>query len=169
MSNPRKVWFAVLSVTLALSVADFALAQEAHPSGQNVSEMKFVMFPGTPTCVSGSVVSGDPSKGPSIFLAKAKAGCAFPWHWHTPNENLMIVTGTARLEPKGGKASTLRAGAFAMMPSKHVHRFRCPVACSLYVYSDAPFDIHYVNAQGAEISPDDALKAVKETAAKAEK
>jgi hypothetical protein len=51
------------------------------------------------------------------------------------------------------------------MPSRHVHQFRCDQACTLYIYSDVAFDIHYVGGQGKEISPAEALKAVKETAA----
>jgi len=35
----------------------------------------------------------------------------------------------------------------------------------LYIYSDTAFDMHYVNAQGTEIPPTDALTMVKETAA----
>jgi hypothetical protein len=47
-----------------------------------------------------------------------------------------------------------------MMPSKHVHRFTCTQACTLYVYSDAAFDIHYVDDQGKEIPSEEALKKV---------
>jgi hypothetical protein len=57
-----------------------------------------------------------------------------------------------------GKPVVLRPGGFALMPSRHVHRFTCTKSCTLYVYSDAPFDIHYVDGQGKEISPDVALK-----------
>jgi quercetin dioxygenase-like cupin family protein len=130
-----------------------------------MNEMKFVSFPGLPTCVSGSVQSGDPAQGPSIILAKAAAGCAFPWHWHTPTEQLMMVSGTARAEMKDAGTVTLNAGGFAMMPAHHVHRFQCTTACALYVSADAAFDIHYVDAQGSELAPDQALKAVNETAA----
>jgi len=111
------------------------------------------------------VQSGDPAKGPSIILAKVAAGCSIPWHWHTPNEHLMIVSGAARLEMKDGKPLTLQAGGFAMMPSRHVHQFRCDRPCVLYIYSDVALDIHYVDGKGKEISPAEALKAVKETAA----
>ena len=69
----------------------------------------------------------------------------------------MIVSGVARLETKDGKPLTLRAGGFALMPSRHVHRFRCTSSCVLYVYSDAAFDIHYVDGNGKEISPDTAV------------
>jgi hypothetical protein len=39
----------------------------------------------------------------------------------------------------------------------------------LYVFSDAAFDMHYLDGEGKEISPDEALKKVGETAAKAPK
>jgi quercetin dioxygenase-like cupin family protein len=167
MSNRRQLCFTILAVSLILSVAGFAQGQTAgQPEGRNMAAMKFVSVPGLPTCAPGSVQSGDPTKGPSIILAKAAAGCSVPWHWHTPNEHLMIVNGVARLEMKDGKPLTLRAGGFAMMPSAHVHQFRCTTACALYIYSDAAFDIHYLDKEGKEISPEDALKAVKEKTTK---
>jgi quercetin dioxygenase-like cupin family protein len=64
---------------------------------------------------------------------------------------------------KGEKPITLKAGGFAIMPAHHVHQFRCIENCVLYIYSDTAFDIHYVDQQGKEILPVDALKAVKET------
>lgn len=128
-------------------------------SGQNVTEMTFTNVPGLPTCTVGSVQNGDPAKGPSIVFAKIDAGCVIPWHWHTPSEHLMMVSGVARIEMKDGKPLTLESGGYALMPSRHVHQFRCETACSLYIYSDAAFDIHYVDAQGNEISVEDALKS----------
>ena len=94
-----------------------------------------------------------------------EAGCLVPWHWHTPNENLMLVSGSGRAEMKGGKAFVLKPGGFAQMPSKHVHQFSCPKGCMLYVNSDAAFDMHYVDADGKDMSPAEALKKVHETAA----
>jgi quercetin dioxygenase-like cupin family protein len=157
---------AVAAATLCLAAAG-AAAQDA--AVRNLGDMEFHPFPGFPTCTTGTVQKGDPAKEPSIILAKANKGCAIPWHWHTPNEHLMMMSGAATLEMKeGGKPQTLKAGGFAIMPSKHVHRFQCITkTCLVYIYADAaPFDIHYVDAQGTEIQPDQALKAVKETAAK---
>lgn len=158
----RTVFLAISIV----SIAGMASAQEGHPAVHNVTQMTFAKFPGLPTCSPGSVQSGDPGKGPSIIAAKVDAGCTIPWHWHTPNEHLMLVSGVARLQTKDGKPMTLRAGGFAMMPAHHVHQFKCISACTMYVYSDAAFDIHYVDATGAELSPDAALKAVKEKTVK---
>ena len=165
-----KSWFHQITLAafvLMLSVS--ALAQDHDSTAQevalNMARMKFVTVPGLPTCAPGSVQSGDPSKGPSIILGKMKKGCIIPWHWHTPSEHLMIVSGVASAEMKGEKPVTLRAGGFARMPSHHIHQFRAIEDCILYIYSDAAFDIHYVDEQGKDISPDVALKAVKETVA----
>ena len=168
MSNRSQWSWATLIVALTLCLAGSLRGQggAGQPAALNMSEMKFVSIPGLPTCSTGSVQSGEPTKGPSIILAKMAAGCSFPWHWHTPNEHLMMVTGAGLVEMKGGKPLTLSAGGFAMMPSHHVHQFSCAGPCTLYVYSDAAFDMHYVDAQGREMSPDAALKAVKEVAAK---
>ncbi len=154
------------ALTLALCATLSAQAQDAvHPPGTNIAGMKFGPFPGLPTCASGSVQNGDPAKGPSFILAKLKSGCSVPWHWHTPSETLMMVSGTGRAEMKGGQGVTLQSGGFALMPATHVHQFVCQHDCMFYVYSDAPFDLHYVDAKGTEIAPEAALKAVKETAA----
>jgi hypothetical protein len=77
----------------------------------------------------------------------------------------MIVSGIARLDMKDAKSLTLSSGGFAMMQGHHVHQFTCQQSCSIYIYSDVAFDLHYVNSQGNEISPDEALKAVGEKVA----
>ena len=168
MKYKRQMWYVILALSLIPFAAGIARGQGTtdHAAGQNLREMKFALVPGIPACSTASVQNGNPAKGPSILLAKAETGCTVPWHWHTPNEHLMIVAGVARLEMKDAKPLTLRAGGYALMPSKHVHEFRCTSACVFYVYSDGAFDTHYVDGQGKEISLDDALKAVKQTAPK---
>lgn len=123
------------------------------------STNKFMNFPAIPKCTLGAVVSGDPSQGAAILQLKSAPGCVIPWHWHTSNENLMFVSGSAKIEMKDGAPVTARAGDYLHLPSKHVHQFTCLTACKLFLAIDAAFDIHYVDASGNEISPDDALKA----------
>ena len=125
---------------------------------RNLSENKLEPMPGMPACTTMAVESGDPSKGSSVIVFKATAGCKIPWHWHTPTEHVMIVSGSAKVEMKGGGNATLGPGGYAKMPSKHVHQFTCVSACSAFVYSDVAFDIHYVDASGKELPPDAALK-----------
>jgi quercetin dioxygenase-like cupin family protein len=152
-----------LLVVLPASAA--AQPSAGAPMGRNVADMTFGPVPGLPTCVSGAVQTGDPAKGPTIVLSRIAAGCIIPWHWHTPSEHLMLASGEARLEMKDAAPFTLKAGGFALMPARHVHQFTCEQACLLYVYSDGAFDMHYVNAQGTEITAADALTMVKESPA----
>jgi len=170
--NKRNQWsFPMLAMSLALCLPSLAHAQVSatEPAARNMAEMKFSPIPGLPTCASGSVQTGDPAKGAFIILAKLATGCSIPWHWHTAGEDLMIVSGTGRIEMKDGPSRTLQAGSFVLLPSHHVHQFLCKKNCTFFFYSDGAFDIHYLDKQGAEISPDEALKAVKEKAAKAMK
>jgi quercetin dioxygenase-like cupin family protein len=163
--NARKLmWAAACAALLLLAAATQAQEVPAQP-GMNLGAMKFSTVPPFPTCATASVVNGNPATGPSIIAAKATPGCIFPWHWHTPNEHIIIVSGSASLQMKDGKAVTLQSGAFALMPSHHVHQFKCLRACMLYVYSDSAFDMHYVDKDGNEIQPADALKPYRETVA----
>ena len=153
-----------LLVVISLVFAGAAFGQMGS-FGHNVADMKFTTIPPLPTCATGSVQNGDPSSGPSFIHARAQSGCTIPWHWHTPNEHLVIVSGVARIDMKDAKSVILRPGGFAKLESKHVHKFHCVSTCQFYVYSDMAFDLHYVDKAGTEITPADALKAVKETVA----
>jgi quercetin dioxygenase-like cupin family protein len=148
------------SMLLVIFLAPVAQADE--PMGMNTNQMKLGAFPGLPTCIPGAVVKGDPAKEAFIAYAKVEGRCVVPWHWHTANEHLIVVSGVLHMETKDGKPLMLRAGGFAMMPSHHAHQASCLKSCSIYVYSDGPFDMHYIDANGNETTPDDALKTVKE-------
>lgn len=122
--------------------------------------------PVLPSCATVAVQDGDPGKGPSIFLIKAQKGCVFPWHWHTPNEKLIILSGSAKGEMKDAATPlALKPGDFVVLPSKGIHQFTAVTAVELYDISDAPFDMHYVDSGGQEIAVADALKAVHEAPA----
>jgi quercetin dioxygenase-like cupin family protein len=130
------------------------------------SASKFANLPGLPTCMTLSVQDGDPSKGASVILAKLTAGCVVPWHWHTATEHLMMVSGRAKGEMRDGPTASLSAGDYLLLPGKSVHQFTCAAACTVFLVIDGTFDIHYVDASGKEISPDEALKSKAKTTAK---
>jgi quercetin dioxygenase-like cupin family protein len=141
-----------MKVTIAALSCIFVALADDMGVARKMSENKFAPLPGLPACATLAVESGDPSKGPSVILLKGPAGCVIPWHWHTPAEQIMMVSGSAKVEMRdAGKASSLGPGGYAMMPSKHVHQFTCSSACAAFVSSDAAFDIHYVDAKGSEI------------------
>jgi len=154
MNTVRKVLtIAGLTVCAALS----GLAQE---EGKVVTAQasKFVNLPGLPTCATASVQRGDPTKGGAVLLAKLKAGCTVPWHWHTAAESLMIVSGIAKVQMKdAGTTNSLAPGDYVFMPGKHVHQFTCVSGCTFFISTDGAFDIHYVDKDGKEIPIDQAI------------
>ena len=120
--------------------------------------LKFTPIPDMPSCASAAILRGDPRSGPAWVLLKLGSGCRVPWHWHTANETLLVVSGRGTLETKDGPSLQFTPGAYAALPNHHVHQARCARACLLFNTADAAFDIHYVDAKGAEISSEKALQ-----------
>jgi quercetin dioxygenase-like cupin family protein len=160
--------FAACCVVSAVFVVGFALqtsiAQDKMAAAKPAK--KFVNFPGLPKCMTGSVEHGDPSSGASVILAKATPGCTIPWHWHTADEQLMVVSGSAKVGMKDGSPATIHSGDYLSLPGKGVHEFHCVAACTLFIVPSGAFDIHYVDKDGKEISPDEALKSKAKSAMK---
>ncbi len=158
----------ILGVVFAALLCASAFAQfgDQMKSAAKDTE-KFGNVPGLPTCTTMAVQNGDPMKGAAVLLIKATSGCVVPWHWHTANEQLMIVSGNGKGEMKsGGAPAMLKTGDYIYLPAKQAHQFTCQAACTFFLTSDAVFDIHYVDKDGKEIPPDQALKAQAKPAAK---
>jgi quercetin dioxygenase-like cupin family protein len=136
------------AMILFLSFATFA------PSQNNMGVASPANLPGLPTCMTASVLHGDPTKGPSVLLLKFTPGCAVPWHWHTADETLVLVSGTGEAQMKDDQPM---AGGFLFLPGKGIHRFTAKSAVYLYDMPNGAFDIHYVDAEGKEIPPEKAL------------
>jgi quercetin dioxygenase-like cupin family protein len=157
----------VLTIFL-FGVAPVAWAVE--PMGKIVSvdpeTAEFATPAGLPDCTKMTALSGDPSKGPSVLLAKMSPGCTVPWHWHTASESLMIVSGSGGAEMKDSKPFQFQPGAYVSMPSHHVHQASCVTGCMMFISLDGAFDIHYVDNKGREIPTDKALKKAMPRASK---
>src|SRR5262249_34503616 len=158
--------FAIGTIGFALCVTAFLGAQENSMAFAAAATSKFVTMPGVPACMRIAVQRGDPSKGPAAMLLKFTPGCKVPWHWHTAGEQLMVVSGTGKAEMKDGKPMTMKAGDYAYLPSKNIHEFTSTTTVLMYDLPDSAFDIHYVDASGSEIPPDQALKAATKPMAK---
>ena len=154
----RKTACWLLLAVVVVACGFQALGAEDKTASAGSPASPFTNFPGLPTCMKGSVQNGDPSKGGSVILAKAATGCTVPWHRHTATEQLMVVSGQAKVKMKDGAPASLRSGSYLSLPGSHVHQFTCLAACTFFIVSDAAFDIHYVDAAGKEISSEDALK-----------
>jgi quercetin dioxygenase-like cupin family protein len=153
-------------ISLVLCASAWLCAAEnsnPQPKIENIADMKFVTFPNVPTCFTLAAEHGDPSSGPSTLLIKGTKRCEAPMHYHTSTEQVVMVSGTARIEMKGDQPRIIIAGAFATAPARHPHNFTCKTACKFYVISDGIFDIHYVDDSGNEIPFEKAVKTAAKT------
>lgn len=164
----------VLVILVATVLASFSpmAAQETAEKAvvSPMSGVKFSAIPTAPKCFTIAVEKGDPFTGPSVILAKFSPGCVAPYHWHSPSETVMVVSGALETQMKGDdKPIVAHHGDFVYLPSKHVHRATCSktAPCLVFLSSDAAFDIHWVDKDGQEIPLEAAMKAVKPAAAAA--
>ena len=155
---------------VALAGSGTVWAQNANEPVINMhSAMKFGPLPNLPACLTGASERGNPMTEASTLLLRFRPGCRAPWHWHTAEETLLIVSGTLRAEMKGGaKPMLLHQGDYAFMPSHNIHQAACvgTVPCSLFLHSSVAFDIHYVDSSGKEIPLSEAAKPAAKARAK---
>jgi quercetin dioxygenase-like cupin family protein len=157
-----------LMIPLVL-VAGFAMAQQSvqPPQFVNADEARLVSVPGAPECATFAVEHGNPKAEGSVTLMKLASGCTVPMHWHSTNEQMMLVSGRAQVDMQGEQPHTLKAGGYYFMPAHHFHQLSCASDCTLHRAVDGPIDIHYVDAAGNEISAEKALAAFGERPATA--
>ena len=108
-----------------------------------------LVFDGEPACLKVARENGDPDKGASTFLLEAPSGCVVPAHYHTAEEQLMVVRGDVLTGMDGMPEQTLGPGGFAMMPSKAMHWFTCKSKdiCLMFVTFDRTYDIVWAKPQ----------------------
>jgi anti-sigma factor ChrR (cupin superfamily) len=96
-------------------------------------------------CLSSALETGDPATDRSTFILKAPPGCVVPWHFHTAEEQLTIISGTVLAEMIGHPSTRLGPGGFAMMGGRMAHQFTCQgkAACLMIVAFDGPYDIFW--------------------------
>src|SRR5262249_2712630 len=151
-----------IAITALMAAMDCAAFAQDQTKVGTAASSKLAPLPVFPQCATASAQRGDPSKGAAVFLVKMTGNCVVPWHWHTAGENLMIVSGKAKVEMKdGGTSSPVAAGDYVFMPGKHVHQFTCVAACTFFVSTEGAFDIHYVDKDGKEIPLEKALPPAK--------
>lgn len=145
-------------------VAVIAMAQSSQPTAViNPKDIKsWSSIPAVPACDQAALIEGDPHGAGSVTLVKFNQGCTVPTHWHSINEKLVMVSGTARVETEGHSPQTVKAGEYWSIPAHTYHQITCTTECMFYRFIDGPVDLHYIDRAGNEISPDQALAAVSE-------
>ena len=114
----------ILIVVVAVSLVRMprlaAQEIEGKPIVGQASAAKFGSIPNVPERFTVAVERGDPGKGPSVILAKFAPGCVAPFHWHTPSETVMIVSGSLQAQMEDDKAFVAHHGDFIYMPPRHI-------------------------------------------------
>ena len=100
-------------------------------------------------CLSSALETGDPATGPSTWILKAPAGCVVPWHYHTAEEQLIVISGSVLAEMSEHPRTRLGPGGFAVMGSRMAHQFTCRkgAACLMMVAFDRAYDIFWGKPQ----------------------
>src|SRR6266446_4881359 len=142
------------AATLAILLA--AVGATLHGQGQTAPHgivtplaSANLVFDGEPACLKVARENGDPDKGASTFLLEAPSGCVIPAHYHSAEEQLMVVRGDVLTGMDGMAKATLGPGGFAMMPSKAMHWFTCKSkdSCQMFVTFDRTYDIVWAKPQ----------------------
>jgi len=139
-----------ISLCLALLFILFAATVSAqdHKAGgksgivRQLSEVRFPPGEG-PDCLQFFLENGDMKTGPLTAIMKASPNCVVPPHYHSAEEQLIIVKGNVSTGMEGMQDSVLGPGGFAMMPSKQPHWFTCTAKeeCLMFVTFDRAYDI----------------------------
>jgi mannose-6-phosphate isomerase-like protein (cupin superfamily) len=96
-------------------------------------------------CLSSALEAGDAKTGPSTWVLRAPNGCVVPWHTHTAEEQLIIVSGSIVAEMLDHAPTQLGPGGFAMMGSHMPHQFTCrsKSGCLMFITFDGAYDIKW--------------------------
>ena len=139
------LWTVVSCLCLPFTVTVSAQAPKAGEKTGIVRRLSEVRFPAGegPDCLQFFLENGDMKTGPSTAIMKAKPNCVVPPHYHTAEEQLIIVKGNVSTGMQGMQDTILGPGGFAMMPSKQPHWFTCTAQqeCLMFVTFDRAYDI----------------------------
>jgi quercetin dioxygenase-like cupin family protein len=146
-SSPRTMGRKLLGVTPFSALLFFAVVAGSAQSPEHgivrpLSNVKFAPDDDV-KCLADVLEKGDPAAGASTFLLKAAPNCVVPAHYHTAQEQLIVVRGDVLTGMKDMAPLILGPGGFAMMPSKQVHWFTCTSkdGCLMFVTFDRTYDI----------------------------
>jgi quercetin dioxygenase-like cupin family protein len=134
-----------LVACLAVLITGTALAEDAAKGTiRPLSSVKFLPDQDV-KCLLSAVETGDPATGRSTLVLKASPGCVVPWHFHTAEEQLTIISGNVLAEMSGHQPTRLGPGGFAVMAGHMPHQFTCQgrSACLMFVAFDGAYDIYW--------------------------
>ena len=122
----------LFALTIGFCITTLAAQENNTPIVNRAAGAKFAAIPSAPPCFTIAVEKGDPTRGPSVILARFAPHCVAPYHWHTPAETAMVASGTLETQMKDDKVIVAHSGDFVYLPSHHVHRQ--PATVRLHVW-----------------------------------
>jgi len=144
-----KIFFCIAPLLIALAAVSSLQGQAPHHGVVTPLASAKLTSDGAPACLKAALENGDPDTGASTFLLEAAPGCVVPAHYHTAEEQLMVVGGDVLTGMEGMSEKTIGPGGFAMMPGKAMHWFTCQSkdACLMFVTFDRTYDIVWAKPQ----------------------
>jgi quercetin dioxygenase-like cupin family protein len=148
-SDKTTVFLCVVPLLAAIAVVASVHGQTPHHGVVTPLANAKLASDGAPSCLKGALENGDPNTGASTFVLEAIPGCVVPAHYHTAEEQLIVVRGDVLTGMEGMAEQTLGPGGFAMMPGKAMHWFTCQSkeACLMFVTFDRTYDIVWAKPQ----------------------
>jgi quercetin dioxygenase-like cupin family protein len=143
---PGKLLSVASSGLLLFAAAASLSSQEQHYGVvRPLADVKFAPDDDV-KCLDSTLENGDPAKGASTFILRAAPDCKVPLHYHSAEEQLIVVRGDVETGMEGLNPRVLQAGGFAMMPNKEKHWFSCnsKAGCLMFVTFDRAYDIFWV-------------------------
>jgi|SRR5579864_532344 len=134
--------FALVFVVVSTSLSS---QEQHHGIVRPLSDVKFEPDDDV-KCLDSTLENGDPVRGASTFILRALPNCMVPLHYHTAEEQLIVVRGDVETGMDGVTPRVLQAGGFAMMLSKEKHWFSCKSKDGrlMFVTFDRAYDIFWV-------------------------
>lgn len=155
---PMKLTFSLLTVISIVSLGALH-AEDKTPETKSKSvvmqkeEIKMKPAPGLPPGVMISVLMGDLNKAEPYIIRFEIPDCyVVPPHWHTNDEEVVVLEGTFYVgfgEIDTKKAVALKPGGFELVPGKEIHYVwggKTPNGKTIVQLSGmGPRDTHFTN------------------------
>jgi quercetin dioxygenase-like cupin family protein len=131
---------------LLIGIAATASSDEPRPAIVHPLANANFASDGDPACLASAVEIGNPGAGPSTILIKEEPGCVVRWHFHSAEEQMMVIKGELKAEMTSVSATVLGPGGFVLIPGKEKHQFTCTSKgeCLLFLTIAGPFDSQWV-------------------------
>ncbi len=146
--NLRNSVFIFISLLLLLVATAMTVSSDEPRPPAILHPLANANFKSTddPACLATAVEIGNPSTGPSTVLLKANRGCVVRWHFHSAQEQLMVIKGELKIELTSRPSTTLSPGGFVFLPSKEKHQFTCThkSECLFFLMIDRAYDSAWV-------------------------